>query len=248
MTRINSFLIILLIWPGFVLSQKKDSVPTPYHWNVISINPTPAFLFDNPKNITLRYERLVKPNQSFLVQFGYLELNPIFGDSVGGFIDIKRVSDYGLNAAFDYRFYLLRRNQYPAPDGLYLGPYLSYYGFKYKDEFAYFPDDTVSAYGSYSSNYHLVNLGFMIGYQFIFWKRLSVDLLIFGPSLTYMVSNWTVSDNLPDEDEEELIKEIKEKFNEKYPLLVPFVQPNEGSQSASVRMFFRYSISFGFHF
>jgi len=248
MRPINTLLIILLVWPAVVLSQKKDSLPTPYHWNVISINPTPAFLFDNPKNISLRYERMVKPNQSFLVQLGFLELNPIFGDSVGGFIDIKRVSDIGVNAAFDYRFYPLRRNQYPAPDGLYLGPYLSYYGFKFKDEFAYFPTDTVSAYGSYSSNYHLVNLGFMIGYQFIFWKRLSVDLLIFGPSLTYMVSDWTVSDNLPEEDEMELVKEIKEKFNERYPLLVPFIQPNDGRQSASVRMFFRYSISVGFHF
>jgi hypothetical protein len=248
MSRTSAVMIVFLIWSGFALGREKDSIPAPYHWNVIRINPTPALLFGNIRNITIGYERLVKPDQSFLIQVGYLEINPLFGDSVGGLMDIKRTTNTGLNLAFDYRFFLLRRNQYPAPDGLYLGPYISYYGFKFKDEFRYFKDDTISTSGNYASSYNLVNFGFMLGYQFIFWKRLSVDLLIFGPSLTYCESKWEVTDDIPPEDEKELIAKIREKFNEKYPLLVPFIKPNDGTQSVTVRMFFRYSISVGFHF
>jgi hypothetical protein len=243
-------LILLLSFSCLLLvsARGKDSIPVPHHWNVIKINPTPAIIFGNPQNIAITYERLVKPNQSFVIQAGFLGIKPLFNDSAGGLMDIRRVSGFGLNLAFDYRFYLLRRNQFPAPDGLYLGPYLSYYGFKFKDEYSYNLSDTMNQSGSYSSAYNLVNLGISLGYQFIFWKRLSVDLLIFGPSLTYFTSTWEVTGDMSKEDEEALLHKIKEKFNEELPLLVPFVQPNQGQRAVSLRMFFRYSISIGFHF
>lgn len=228
--------------------HKNDSIPVPYHWNVIKINPTPALLFGNPANISVVYERLVKPNQSFLVQLGYLGLPEILQDSVGGLRDVKKVSGLGVNLAFDYRFYVLRRNQYPAPDGLYLGSYLSYYGYTVKNEFAYYRADTILTSGDFSSKFNLVNLGVSLGYQFIFWKRVSIDLLIFGPSLTYFAYQREVSSNMTPADEEKLKQEIIEKFNEKFPILVPFVKPSEEAHSIQLRMFFRYSFSIGFHF
>jgi len=247
MKRAATFTFLFLVWSLLVYGKGKDSIPVPHHWNVIKINPTPAIIFGNLGNVSIGYERLFKSNQSVQFQLGYLWVSPLL-DSVGRFMDINRVSNFGLNVALDYRYYPLRRNQYPAPDGLYLGTYLSYYGFQFKDEFAYYLTDTVKASGSYSSNYNIINRGCMLGYQFIFWKRLSVDLLIFGPSLTCRISSWQVSNNVDNEDEKELLNKIREKFNEKYPLLVPFIQPNAGKQSAEFKMFFRYSISVGFHF
>ena len=242
------FIGVFIVFSGFLFGQEKDTVPVRQRKNVIRINPTPALLFSNIQNITFGYERLLKHNQSFMIQLGYLNVAPLFEDSLGGFIDIERVSNFGVNGSFDYRFYPLKRNKFQPPNGLYFGPYLSYYGFTFKDDFGYYQGDTINVYGNYSSTYHFVNLGFMVGYQLIFWKWFSIDMLIFGPSLTYSLSNWKVSTDIDDEDEQELLQEIKEKFNDKYPLLVPFTEPNEGTQSATFRMLFRYSISLGVHF
>ena len=248
MIRLLFFLLVLVILPGFAFCGKDDSLAVPYHRNVISLNPTPALLFGNIKNLTLHYERLVRNNQSIVVQAGLLELEPFMGDSIGGFFDLRRVSNFGLNLAFDYRFYMLKRNKFPAPDGFYIGPYASYYGFKFKDEFSYYSNDTLRDSGYLNGAYNFINVGFEIGYQLILWKRLSIDLLIFGPSLTYAFSKWSVSDNLTDEEKDDLANEVKEKFNEKYPVLVPFIDPSTEKEYATFRLLLRYSISIGFHF
>jgi hypothetical protein len=241
-------LFFFLAFSGIVFAHEKDSLFMASRKNTIKINPTPQVVFSNLGNITLSYERMIRRDQSLCLQLGYLKIDPFFGDSVGGVIDIRRKSDLGLNAALDYRFYPMNRNKFRAPDGLYLGGYISYYGFGFKDQFNYYKGDTAFVSGNYSSTYHYVNLGVMLGYQFIFWKWLSIDLVIFGPSLTFAASNWQISDAVDSNDEEELINTIKEKFNEKFPLLVPFVKPNGGTSSAEFRMLFRYSVSFGVHF
>jgi hypothetical protein len=243
-----SFIAFLLLLNGSLHAAVTDSLFRASRKNTLKINPTPALVFGNLRNITLSYERMITKDQSLSIQLGYLKVDPFFGDSVGGFLDIRRVSDWGMNAALDYRYYPLKRNKFNAPDGLYIGSYLSYYGFSFKDQFDYYKGDTSFTGGSYSSTYHFVNLGVSLGYQFIFWKWLSLDLLIFGPSLTFSASNWKISDVVDSPDEEELIRTIKEKFNEKFPLLVPFVKPNDGTTTAEFRMLFRYSISIGVHF
>lgn len=248
MKRIHCLLLLVTLLPFVAVGHKKDSIPTPYHWNTIKINPTPALLFSNLSSITLSYERMVKKNQSFQVQLGYLHLNPLFGDSLGGFFDVKRIKDNGINVAFDYRFYLLHRNEYPAPDGLYLGGYLSYYGFNFRDQFWYNGADSIKTIGEFGSSFNLANLGVELGYQFIFWKKLSVDLLLFGPSMTFSTANWSVSTDLPTEIENEVIAKVKDKFNEKYPLLSPVIDPTERGGHVEFKLFFRYSISIGFHF
>jgi hypothetical protein len=224
-----------------------DSVAPASRRNVLRFNPTPMILCGNLKNITFSYERLLKPNQSLVLQAGFLEIPPVFNDSAGGFADVERVSDFGLNIALDYRFYPLRRNQYPSPDGLYLGPYFSYYGFTYHDKITYMYLDTTRV-ENVRSSYNFFNLGVMLGYQFIFWKRLSVDLLIFGPSFTYAVSSYKGEGAFSAEDEQEYLDAMKDQFREKFPLLAPFVDPNSGHSTASFRMFFRYSISVGIAF
>jgi hypothetical protein len=248
MKRICFYFYIMVFFPGFSLAGNHDTLSMLGRRNVISLNPTPALLFGDIRNITLRYERLVRSNQSIVAQAGWLVLEPFLEDSVGDFFDIKRISSFGLNLAFDYRFYMLKRNKFPAPDGLYIGPYVSYYGFKFKDEFYYYHADTAMQSGNMTGAYNYINAGFEIGYQLILWKRLSIDLLIFGPSLTYAFSKWTVSSNLTEAEKDDLADKLKEKFNEKYPILVPFIDPSTEKQSATFRMLLRYSISIGFHF
>ncbi|MCX6244800.1 MAG: hypothetical protein NTU98_08850 [Bacteroidetes bacterium] len=246
--RCMSFLFVAgILFPVIAIGQQKDSVLLPFHRNVIKFNPTPMLISGNIKNITLSYERLVKPNQSFVIQLGYLGFNPSIKDSFDIIMDVKRISEFGINFSFDYRFYLLRRNQYRSPDGLYIGPYFSYYGYKFKDEVTYLHFDT-TRYSNVNGSYNFFNLGAMIGYQFIFWKRFSVDLLIFGPSLTCVYSRWSTDGNVDEQDEETIISDMKDKFREKHPWLAPFVSSSGDNNTATFKMFFRYSISIGYHF
>ncbi len=83
----------------------------------------------------------------------------------------------------EYRFYLGKRNRRPAPDGVYLAPYLSYYGFHFKNGINILRT-TVDQGASIKGDLNVINAGITLGYQFIFWKRLSVDLVLFGPSLS----------------------------------------------------------------
>jgi hypothetical protein len=255
MKKIILFLLLILILPLLVYSQKKDSlakpskdsIARPYHYNVIRFNPTPMLLWGNLRNITFSYERLIKPNQSLVLQLGYLEFLPVFRDSIGGVVDVRRKTNFGLNAAFDYRFYPLKRNRFPAPDGLYIGGYVSYYGFKFTDDITLYNTDTLRT-GSFTTGFNYINLGFELGYQFILWKRLAIDLLIFGPSLTCTITTVNLDDLFNPEERSEIIQDFKEGIKEKYPYLAPSVDFSEDKTSISFRTFFRYSISIGYHF
>jgi hypothetical protein len=229
--------------------QKKENpaVLKPYHRNVIRFNPTPMLVCSNVRNITLSYEHLVKPSQSFMIQVGYLNFPPIYFDSVVGLISFERETDIGLNAAFDYRFYLFKRNRRPAPDGLYIGPYVSYYGFKYTNLFTTLRTDTVRT-ATQRSKYSLFNLGIVVGYQFIFWKRLSIDLVLCGPSLTYFISKKEITGDIDQKIINEINDETKAKFEEEFPIISQILTLSGESSSAYFHTFFRYSISIGYHF
>jgi hypothetical protein len=55
---------------------------------------------------------------------------------------------------------------------------------------------------------NVVNLGFSLGYQFIFWERLSLDFMVFGPSLRLTRSKGEFIGDLDPEEIEDIDKEI----------------------------------------
>ncbi len=115
------------------VQRKKPVLMEPWHWNVIRFNPTPMLLFSEVRNITLSYERLITRNQSAGIQVGYLLLPRLkFLDKLNQIVVFSPKEKYGVNLALDYRYYIFPRNNRPAPDGLYAGAFVSYYGFKSK--------------------------------------------------------------------------------------------------------------------
>ena len=58
-------------------STKTKLILEPIHRNVIKFNPTPMLLFSKITNITFSYERLIRDNQSFALQVGYLDFDGI---------------------------------------------------------------------------------------------------------------------------------------------------------------------------
>jgi hypothetical protein len=223
---------------------------TPYHWNVIKFNPTPMLLWGDIKNITLSYERLIKKNQSVALQLGYLVLPKFTGDTLIMLFSSSAYSRQGINIAFDYRYYVSSLNRRPAPYGLYLGGYLSYYGFKFTNQL-YPLENPSNQVGSLKGKLNMVNLGIEIGYQFVFWKRFSVDLLMFGPSLSIYSRLLESTGNLEKADFEQIDEELAQNLVDRFPVLKYFFGGETATFSESkVRLGsgFRYSIQFGVHF
>jgi hypothetical protein len=230
--------------------REKPMILTPYHWNVIKFNPTPMLIWANLRNITLSYERLVTKDMSVSIQAGYFLFPTLFNDTIGNIVSITGRSKYGVNLAFDYRYYPFSRNRRPAPDGLYIGTYLSYYGFRFSNNIDIL-HATADQNGALKGKINIVNLGLTLGYQFIFWKRFSLDLLLFGPSLSWYSGNLEITGDLDPDQIKNLDKDMVDKLIARFPFLGTIFS-NESltftGSRATLLVGFRYSIQLGVHF
>lgn len=236
---------------GDTLSDNgKPAVLTPWHWNVIKINPTPMLIWQDVRNITISYERLVTKSMSVSLQLGYLIFPRLADDTVAGLVSFSGKEKYGVNLAVDYRYYPFSRNRRPAPDGLYIGAYVSYYGFSFKNNLDIL-HTTVDQNGAISGKLGIINMGLSLGYQFIFWKRFTLDMLLFGPSVSRYSGSLNISGELDPSQIQNIDKDLVEKLLEKYPFIGTIFSKNglqfTGTRS-SISIGFRYSLQLGFHF
>jgi len=253
MKNYNYLIIIISIYlPLFLSAQKKDSlrlIPEPIHKNVIKFNPTPMLLWSN-KNITFSYERVLNKKQSIALTLGYLEFPSLFSDTIANLVNITSRTKYGINVALEYRFYLMQRNVRPTPDGLYLAPFMSYYGYHFQNGLDILQMSADSA-GMLKANFYIFNLGVELGYQFVFWKRFTLDLVLVGPAMSYYGGGVDISGNINMEEMKEIHEDLYNKIKEKYPLIDQLVINKSFSQNGKLDLFsigFRYVIQIGFHF
>jgi len=97
----------------------------------------------------------------------------------------------------------------------------------------------------------MFNLGFELGYQFVFWKRLTLDLVMIGPSLSYYHAKGTLTANINIEDAELLNTEFFTTLRDTYPILANISKTVEFDNKGRMDFFsvgFRYVIQIGFHF
>ena len=235
-----------------VLAQKKDSLshlPLPIHKNVIKFNPTPMMLWSK-KNVTLCYERVLNPKQTISLTVGYLEFPSLFKDTIANVVGITSRQKYGINLALEYRFYLMKRNARPVPDGIYVAPFASYYGYHFKNNVDVLNTSLDSA-GLVKGSFYVFNLGVELGYQFVFWKRLTLDFILMGPSFSYYGGGVDITGNINLSDLKEINENLYNKLIEKYPLIGDFVINKSFRQHGKLDLFslgFRYLIQIGFHF
>lgn len=231
------------------VTKENPIMLTPYHRNVIKLNPTPMLLWGEIRNFTLSYERLIRNNQSVAIQLGYLVI-PRFFDTLVSLVKVEDFKRRGVNIAVDYRYYPQFRNRRPAPDGLYIGGYLSYYGFRFNNNIDIMATSEVND-GNMRGSLNMVNLGFELGYQFIFWKRFSVDLLMFGPSLSIYSRRLELTGDLTEADFEKIDEELAKKLMDRFPVLGYLFGGETATFSGSnvkIGTGFRYSIQIGYHF
>jgi hypothetical protein len=169
---------------------------------------------------------------------------------VAGLVTLSGGKKNGINLAFDFRYYPLSRNRRPAPDGLYLGGFLSYYGFRFSNKLDILHTD-LDQNGSLYGRLNVVNLGISVGYQFIFWKRFSLDLLMLGPSISYYNGTLGIDGNLDPGEIEEIDEDLVNALLDKFPWLSTLFTQQKleftGSQT-KISAGMRFSIQLGFHF
>ena len=245
-------LSVFLMIPILASAEAKDSLVhyrQPVHKNVIKFNPTPMFLW-SMKNVTFSYERVLNPKQSIALTLGYLEFPSLFKDTIGNLLSITGRQKYGINVALEYRFYLGKRNSRPIPDGVYLAPFASYYGYHFKNDVDVLHTVLDSA-GLVKGNFYIFNVGVELGYQFVFWKRLTLDFVLMGPSVSYYGGGVEITGNVNLEQLQEINADLYNKIKEKYPLIGDFVINKSFKSDGHLDLFsvgFRYLVQLGFHF
>jgi hypothetical protein len=224
--------------------EKKDRK------NTVKVNLTSPLIFGN-NNFIIGYERTVGKHQSIAVNGGSFSIGRIFDfdiDSIQGFN--KEVSSRGVSLSGDYRFYLAKENRYNSPHGLYIGPYFAYNYFDRKFELE---ANTAAFTGSLNADFsfRVATLGFQLGYQFVFWDRVSLDLILFGPGVSSYKVKADLNTSLDPDKEAEVFQKINEKLQEKIPGYNLVIEPGsfERSGSTNTTSFgYRYIVMAGFRF
>ncbi len=240
---------VLVTFIGLSVQQilgQADSVK--YFKNTIRYNITNPVLFSAKFNV-IGYERVVKDYQTFSINIGRSSFGTLLFNSDSLEL-IDQTNDKGFNLSVDYRFYLQKENKYRAPRGIYVGPYYSY---------NYFSRDIIWGLNTDNYNGEVITgmdinahfIGAQLGYQFVFWNRVSLDMILMGPGLWYFNLKSTFDTDLSAEDETMLLEQLNAMLQEKFPGS-DFVFTGEGldatKNSSTSTMGFRYMINIGFRF
>jgi hypothetical protein len=217
--------------------------------NTVRINLSNPMIFGWKYNV-IGYERVIKDYQTASVSFGRIafpKLELVNTDSLG---ITDQINDKGYNFSLDYRFYLRKENKYQAPRGVYIGPYyaLNHFSRDIKwDLLTETFDGSVTSNSKITANF----FGFQLGYQFILWNRMSIDMILMGPGWWAFNMRTDFDTTLSEEDAAVLLKKLNEALQEKFPgsdLVIQAEDFETTKFSRSDMVGFRYMINLGFRF
>ena len=218
--------------------------------NIIRYNVSGAIIFGFDKNLILGYERIVKPNQSFSINAGAVAFPKLISILTDSFQLGKEIENKGYNFSVDYRFYLARHNKYSAPRGVYIGPFYSYNRFDRESNWNLIKVSNHQEINT-TTKFEIHTLGFELGYQFLFWKRMALDMVMIGPGLSSYKLNTKIFGNLDDKEREQLQEGLQQLIEQKFPGMNFIFADKEINSSGIINMWnigFRYLIHIGYNF
>jgi len=231
----------------FCNAQKGDS--TVQRRNTIKLNLITSAIFQN--STALSYERVTKPNQSWVITVGNMRF-PTLAD-FGSSIHVKdETQKSGFLVGGEYRFYLKKENKYPAPHGVYIGPYVNYYLFKNSRNLEYTsPDDQTTSSAILKTDINVLNIGAQLGYQFVIKNRWTIDMVIFGPSMAHYSMKLGLDGDFEITEEEILENEILTALTDKFPIIKDLITDKDVTlqgRNSTWSAGFRYQLNVGYHF
>lgn len=245
-----SLLVLSLLLINISYGQDiSDSSSYKQKKNTVRLNLTPLII--NTNNLTLGYERLITPNQSMSLNVGLLLFPQLLSNESTDVVTTGKGNRFGFTTSLDYRFYLSKRNARPAPDGVYIGPYITYYHYAFGNNVHFGNSEVIKNELDIDAAFSMTSIGFELGYQFVFWDKLTLDMILIGPSFSYYNGKVKVSGEIDLNEESEAYDYVKEQIKEKYPWMKTFVDLdaiNAGGRFDAPGVGFRYVIMLGFHF
>ena len=216
--------------------------------NTIRFNISNPVLIDWEFNI-IGYERVISDHQTFSLSIGRTSFPSLKFNS-----DSLKLRDQtynsGIHFSFDYRFYLQKENRYNAPRGIYIGPY---YGFNRFSRDITWDLTNTTFNGEVELEMDLTGnlIGMQLGYQFVFWNRFSVDLVLMGPGYWNFNLRSQFKTDLTSEDEAMILERLNELIKENFPLSDMVISGGgfkEKRTTSTNILGFRYMINLGFRF
>lgn len=229
---------------------KTDSAWKNVHKNIIRYNVSSALLFGIDKTLILGYERILKPNQSISINAGSIVLPKIASISTDSFNLGKDSKNTGFNISLDYRFYLSKLNKYNAPRGVYIGPWYSFNRFS-RDNSWDFKNNTGQKAATTNTDFNIHSFGVELGYQFIFWNRFALDLVMVGPGMGVYNIKTKIDSNLSEEQQEQLRQVLSDVISNRFPGMNYVLDGKELDANGKLNVTsigFRYIIHIGFNF
>jgi len=248
---ILTFLLSIIRCLSLEAQEAEQLAPWPkQRKNIIKWDVTNRALFGKG-NIVLSYERVIKPNQTASISVGIRRFPNLVGIQTDYFSVVGQDEQGGLSIALDYRFYPKKQNKFQAPTGIFVGPYLSYLNYKTSSQLQITEQGVIQDEFDLNGRFQVQNIGFQLGYQFLFFKRLSVDMVLFGPSISNYDAKLSIEGDFTQEQINKYYEDYRDIIQDQYPLLEDLVQDQEVSSSGRFNVWsfgFRYNVSIGFFF
>jgi hypothetical protein len=237
------YLAVLLLF-ATSMANAQDSVRV--RRNTIKVDLTSRFLYSNAYIIS--YERIVNSRQSFVVSVGYQEFPRT--SRLAKYIEVlEDRSKGGFKLGVDYRFYLPKENKYHAPRGVYIGPYFTYLRFN-NERLLEIDNNGTKEQANLNSEFTVFNLGFQLGYQFVFKDRWTIDLSFAGPSFSHYKYKMRFDGN-PGFNQDDIKNDIILDLLDRFPFLENVVNDKQATSSGDLDtwgMGYRYQLMLGYRF
>jgi hypothetical protein len=162
----------------------------------------------------------------------------------------KDQENTGFNLSADYRFYLAKENRYLPPHGLHIGPYYSFNHFERENLWKYRVTSGGSAINTHS-DFNIHTMGVEIGYQFALWKRMTIDMVMMGPSVGFYNYNVLFETPVNAAEKVQLLQGVAQLLTQKFPGMNFVFADQAFAADGSIRTSaagFRYIVHVGFRF
>lgn len=219
--------------------------------NSIRLNLTPLLVTSSAESATLGYERIIGNQQSFSINLGHLSLPALVTTEDGSPVEwISNLRNTGFIASADYRFYF-KRNRYFAPDGLYWGPYAAYYYIDKASRINLIENEAIQGTAVVQTYFNMFNVGLQLGYQFVFWDRWTLDLVLLGPGMGFYSGQVSLDPDVQLSDDKEYLQGVFDALKEIYPGAATLIQDQEINSKGDFNfraLGYRMVVQFGYRF
>jgi len=243
-------LLLSLLGMAYLQLTAQDSMSKKAYKNTIRFNVTNPLFFGG-RSLIFGYERILNNRRSFSINIGQASFPKLEFRNPDSLREGSNLEEKGFHVSGDYRFYLAKENKYQAPRGVYIGPYFSYNYFDRKNNLSVTSTNGGTQTVASETTLTVGSIGFELGYQFVFWNRVSLDMILAGPGIASYKLEASLGTNLSETDRKKFFEKLNEALADKFPGYNTVIDDGEfkskGSTSTTT-LGYRYMVMIGYRF